>query len=35
LSTPMGQADAEFIIDVFNGFLDSHIGQLDQVESLK
>jgi glutamate-1-semialdehyde 2,1-aminomutase len=35
LSTPMRQADAEFVIDVFNGFLDSHVGQLDQVESLK
>jgi glutamate-1-semialdehyde 2,1-aminomutase len=35
LSTPMGHADAEFIIGVFNGFLDSHDGQLDQVESRK
>jgi glutamate-1-semialdehyde 2,1-aminomutase len=35
LSTPMGPADAEFIIDVFNGFLDSHDGQLDQIESRK
>jgi glutamate-1-semialdehyde 2,1-aminomutase len=35
LSTPLGPVDAEFIIDVFNGFLDSHDGQLDQIESRK
>lgn len=33
LSTPMRHADADFIIDVFNGFLDSHGGHLEQVES--
>ena len=35
LSTPMGHADAEFIIDVFNGFLASHVGQLDEIQSRK
>jgi glutamate-1-semialdehyde 2,1-aminomutase len=35
LSTPMGHADAEFIIDVFNGFLDTDDGQLDEVRSRK
>jgi hypothetical protein len=35
LSTPMRHADAEFIIDVFNGFLDTYVGQLDEVQSRK
>ena len=35
LSTPMEPVDAKFIIDVFNGFLDSHVGQLDQIENRK
>jgi glutamate-1-semialdehyde 2,1-aminomutase len=33
LSTPMGHADAELIVDVFNGFLDTHDSLLDQVQS--
>ena len=35
LSTPMSHADAEFVVDVFNGFLDAHDGQLDEVQSRK
>jgi len=33
LSTPMELADAEFIVDVFAGFLDSHDGLMDSLES--
>jgi glutamate-1-semialdehyde 2,1-aminomutase len=33
LSTPMEHADAAFIIGVFNGFLDTHGDQLDEVRS--
>lgn len=32
ISTPMTRADAEFIVDVFAGFLDSHQGMLDAIE---
>ncbi|MCC8958715.1 aspartate aminotransferase family protein [Bradyrhizobium sp. Pear77] len=32
LSTPMTRADAEFIVDVFTGFLDSHRDTLDAIE---
>ena len=35
LSTPMRHADAEFIIDVFNGFLDTHVGELDEARNGK
>jgi glutamate-1-semialdehyde 2,1-aminomutase len=35
LSTPMGHADAEFVIDVFNGFLESNRGQLNEFRSGK
>ena len=30
LSTPMGAADAELIVDVFDGFLEDKSGLLDQ-----
>ena len=33
LSTPMELADAEFIVDVFAGFLDSHDSLMDTLES--
>ena len=33
LSTPMSHADAEFIVDVFDGFLDAHDGLLNEVQS--
>ncbi|MES5485144.1 aspartate aminotransferase family protein [Bradyrhizobium sp. INPA03-11B] len=32
ISTPMTRADAEFIVDVFSGFLDSHQDLLDAIE---
>ncbi|WP_429034210.1 aspartate aminotransferase family protein [Bradyrhizobium sp. I1.14.4] len=32
ISTPMTPADAEFIVDVFAGFLDSHQDMLDAIE---
>ena len=32
LSTPMVHADAEFIVDVFDGFLDAHDGLLNEVQ---
>jgi glutamate-1-semialdehyde 2,1-aminomutase len=35
LSMPMGRSDAEFIVDVFGGFLDSHAGLLDEIEGRK
>jgi glutamate-1-semialdehyde 2,1-aminomutase len=34
LSTPMQAADAALIVDVFDGFLDTHAGLLGQLESL-
>ncbi|WFU79198.1 hypothetical protein QA645_32425 [Bradyrhizobium sp. CIAT3101] len=33
ISTPMTRSDAEFIIDVFAGFLDSHQEMLDAIET--
>lgn len=33
LSTPMVHADAKFIVDVFDGFLDAHDGLLNEVQS--
>jgi len=35
LSMPMGRSDAEFIVDVFGGFLDTHAGLLDEIEGRK
>lgn len=35
LSTPMTRADAEFIVDVFAGFIDAHQGLLDSQRSAK
>jgi glutamate-1-semialdehyde 2,1-aminomutase len=35
LSMPMGRCDAEFIVDVFGGFLDTHAGLLDEIERRK
>ena len=35
LSMPMGRSDAEFIVDVFGGFLDTHAGLLDEIEGGK
>jgi glutamate-1-semialdehyde 2,1-aminomutase len=35
LSMPMGRSDAEFIVDVFGGFLDAHAGLLDEIEGGK
>ncbi|MDI3567379.1 aspartate aminotransferase family protein [Bradyrhizobium sp. Arg816] len=35
LSTPMTRADAQFIVDVFAGFLDSHQNLLDAIEACK
>jgi glutamate-1-semialdehyde 2,1-aminomutase len=33
LSTPMQSTDAELIVEVFDRFLDTHAGLLDQLES--
>jgi glutamate-1-semialdehyde 2,1-aminomutase len=34
LSTPMGETDATLIVEVFDRFLDTHAGLLDQLERL-
>src|SRR5439155_26125369 len=35
LSTPMTRADAQLIVEVFEGFLDKHQNQLDGIEVQK